>query len=403
MKLRLILSNIAVFAVALLLVLGIGEIVLRVSPSLMNPAVVDRFHPALRGEVSARLGLTTKSDRVIVESADRADGGPALYLYKPSQDYAFPLDDADIELGGDEAFRTDSRGFCNPAGTDTRPHADIVSIGGSITFCTAVPAEETYGAYLERLTGAAVYSLDLPGIGPYEYIEILRRSGLALTPRYVVLNVSEGNDLRDIERYFTFINGDAPEFREKQRTGGPFAISYALAFLKGAIEKLVKDAVNEAGPDFRYTVVVDSVETPLNVTNNDPDELEYAHRVENGELSPALYEDALTSFVALATAENFVPVVSYIPSGYTAYADSVVFSDPSIGPTLRNYSELQRQWLADNAARLGYIFIDTTPSMQAASREQLTYFPANSHLTPAGHEAAAEAVAAGIAAYAASH
>ncbi len=402
MKLRPILSNIAVFAVAMGLVLGAGEAVLRMVPSLMSPAVIDRFHPALREAVSTRLGLTTKSDRVIVDSTERSDGGPALYLYHPNKDYTVPLDETDRKLGGDEMFLSDSRGFCNPAGADQRPHADIVSIGGSITFCTTVPVEASYIAELEKISGMTAYSLDLPGIGPYEYIEILRRSGLALTPRYVVLNISEGNDLRDVERFFAFIAGDAPEFRKAKRMGGPFAVSYALAFLKGAIEKLVKDIAGAARPDFRYTVTVDGVETPLNVTNNDPDELEYAQRVANGELSPALYEDALTSFVALARAENFVAVVSYIPSGYTAYADSVVFSDPSIGPALRSYSEMQRQWLADNAVRLGYVFIDTTQSMQAASRERLTYFPANSHLTAAGHEAAAEAVAAGIAALPAS-
>lgn len=398
MRLRLILSNVAVFAVALLVALIIGEIVLRISPSLMSPAVIDRFHPTIRAEVSARIGLTTKSDRVVVESAERADGGPALYLYKPDRDYSFPLDEADIDVGGDDVWATDSRGFCNPAGTDTRPHADIVSIGGSITFCTAVPAEETYIAAIERLTGATAYSLDLPGIGPYEYIEILRRSGLALTPRYVVLNVSEGNDLRDVDRYFAFVNGDAPEFRDKERLGGPFAVSYVLAFLKGAIEKLIKDMGSAARPDFRYSVLVEGVEMPMNITNNDPDELEYARRVESGELSPALYEDALDSFVELARAENFVPIVSYIPSGYTAYADSVTFSDPSIAPALNAYSNLQREWLADNAARIGYIFIDTTPALRAASQNgPLTYFPANAHLTAAGHQAAAEAVAAGLA------
>lgn len=398
MRLRLVLMNVAVFAIALLVALIIGEIVLRMSPSLMSPAVIDRFHPALREEVSQRIGLTTKSDRVVIESAEREDGGPALYLYKPSRDYSFPLDQADIDAGGDDVWTTDSRGFCNPAGADTRPHADIVSVGGSITFCTAVPAEETYGADLERLMGVPVYSLDLPGIGPYEYLEILRRSGLALMPRIVLFNISEGNDLRDIERYFAFIKGDAPEFRDKERLGGPFAVSYALAFVKGAIEKLGKDMASAARPDFRYTVSVDGVETPMNVTNSDPDELEYAHRVASGELSPSLYENALVDYVALARTANFLPVVTYIPQAYTAYADSVTFSDPSVAPVLRAYSDQQRQWLADNAERLGYIFVDTTPSLQAASADgPLTFFPANVHLTAAGHQAAAEAVAAALA------
>ena len=45
---------------------------------------------------------------------------------------------------------------------------------------------------------------------------------------------------------------------------------------------------------------------------------------------------------------NFLPVVTYIPQAYTAYVDSAIFSDPSIAPTLRAYSDKQRQWLAED-------------------------------------------------------
>ena len=40
------------------------------------------------------------------------------------------------------------------------------------------------------------------GIGPYEYVQVLKQFGLQRRPRIVIMNIYEGNDLRDTLRYW---------------------------------------------------------------------------------------------------------------------------------------------------------------------------------------------------------
>ena len=97
--------------------------------------------------------------------------------------------------------------------------------------------------------GATTYNLGVPGVGPYEYLEILRRFGLALEPRIVLLNIYEGNDLRDAVRFDEQrargvlaaegrIRSDSDE-----RDSPPKMLlrdSYPLNFIAGSIEYLVE-------------------------------------------------------------------------------------------------------------------------------------------------------------------
>jgi lysophospholipase L1-like esterase len=89
-----------------------------------------------------------------------------------------------------------------------------------------------------------------------------------------------------------------------------------------------------------------------------------------------------------------VPLVVLVPAAYTVYAKSVAFSDPSLSNVMSNYSDAQRQWLAQNAKSIGYEFLDIIPRLQDdAATRALLYFPASIHPTSEGHRALAEAVA----------
>jgi hypothetical protein len=91
---------------------------------------------------------------------------------------------------------------------------------------------------------------------------------------------------------------------------------------------------------------------------------------------------------------DFKAVVSYIPSAYTAYESRVRFEDAGIGKSVQASSKAQRSWLRDNTRRLGITFVDLVPAFQAAAdRGPLTHFPANVHLTAAGHQVVARELA----------
>jgi hypothetical protein len=150
--------------------------------------------------------------------------------------------------------------------------------------------------------------------------------------------------------------------------------------------------------DFRYDLDFgEGGVEPFNTENADRDEVAVARSLSEGKIRLDLFDEALRDFVVLGKEHHFVPIVVYTPSAYTAYGARARFRDPSIEPAVRSFSDAQRRYFADEAARLGYRFLDLTPALQAAAdrlgRDGLLYFRTNVHLTPKGHEVVAEEIA----------
>ncbi len=382
-------TGVALFAV---LLLGIPELVLRLFPSLIAVSVIDRMHPDLRSEIASRLDLPVGSDYQIIPSAERLDQGPDLYLTKPNRPYFRPVDPIDAKAGARDTMHTDARGFCNPERIENLPRYDIATLGGSVPNCASVGGDEVFSTRLGDLLGVGSYNLTVYAVGPYEYNEIIARYYDELKPRVVIFAIAEANDLRDSQRYLDHRAGKVRD--RKGKLGGPFRVSYALAFVKASVEALAKRISAATRPDFRYSVEAVGTRVGMNVTNGDSDELQAAKDMLDGKLSPDLYAAPLESFVGLAKAKGFRPVVLTVPAAYTVYQSSVIFEDPGIGGVMANYSETQRRWLAENAARIGYEYLDPTDFLQERAADgPLLYFPSDVHLTAAGHDALAQAVA----------
>lgn len=396
------LANAASVAAAVLLVVAVLEILLRLWPGAISQAVLMNFDRRLQPEIAARLDLPLKQARHCIAPHERSDGGPELCLFVPHMQYRQPVDAPDLAEGAQAALPHDARGFCNPPEKAERPRAAIVSVGDSFTWCTIVPPAATFTARLETLVGEATYNLGVPSIGPYEYVEILRRFGLALEPRLVLFNIYEGNDLRDAVRFADQLARPAAADDDHSdgdgvTDGNPLKAllrrSYALNFIGGSIEHLVEQWDPER-IDFRYQIRTRDGDILMNAGQGDHDEVEYARRLRRGEISITLWDQALEDFAMLAQAHDFIPVVTYIPAAYTANAATVVFMDPSIGPDLAAMSRAQRAYLREQCEAHGLTFIDLTEPIQAAlASSALAYFPYNRHFTPAGHQIVADALA----------
>lgn len=386
------LANAAIFLVAVLVSLGGAEAFLRSFPSLISIDILVRFHEDLRTPIAAKLGFATYEDRQLVTSEWRGDGGPPFYIYLEGRNYVGRADPVDVATGGVVERQMDDAGFCNPAVGTGRATIDVVMIGDSMTYCTLVDPKDTFTAQIEEQTGLMTYNLGVGGIGPYEELVLLRKFGLSLKPRIVVLNIYEGNDVRDILRYLNFVLHGVDRTSRK-RLGGAFAVSYALAYLKSGIEVAFKRFVKPEKINFRYSVEIEGVRTPMNVTNNDTDEVKHARQFESGETSLDLFAEPLEAFVILAAKQNFIPVVTLMPSVYTSYIESVRFEDEAVGRDVAAFSRAQRAWLAENAERIGYRFIDVFPTfVEQVKSRPLAFFPANIHFTREGHAIVAAAL-----------
>lgn len=103
--------------------------------------------------------------------------------------------------------RLNSRGFNDRERTIAKAPGTyrILAIGDSFVFAT-VPRENTFATLLERHLNEAsqapteVINLGIPGTAPPEYVEILRREGLAYSPDLVLCFVFVGNDFIESAR-----------------------------------------------------------------------------------------------------------------------------------------------------------------------------------------------------------
>lgn len=397
---REIIVRTATVAITILVMLLLVEGMLRLMPSLIGIAMLERFEPTLRGEVAERLGMATRKERVLVASAMRSDGGPDLELHFPNRRYIRRVDSADMAAGGVDYFETDSLGFCNPPGVAEQRPISVLVVGGSIPNCAAVAKENNFTVWLGRELQATSYNMAQPGVGPYEYLEILRRFSAPLNPAVVVMAISENDDLIDIRRHYEFKERAAKsqnKKKKKDKGGGLFSVSYALAFFKAGIEVASRKLKSSSEPDFRYSVSVDGKPVALNINNSDNNELEVARLVDSGAVKSDIYVEAVTQFAALSRERGFRPLIVMVPSAYTTYRSTIVFSDPAIARIMQRAADIQRGWLAKTATDLGVPFFDATGYMQkAAASRPLLYLPSNIHLTPEGHKALAEAVAPAV-------
>lgn len=183
------------FLIYLLIATAIGlEAALRLFPSAIPLTLLIAFDDDLRLEIAERRGLQTSK---ALRRLPRDDGGPPLHIYLPHSQVSHAAFDGH---GAVQATTLDSQGFCNPEPTPRSP-LDVLTVGGSIAWCHRFKPQDTWTAQLSRLTGASAQNLSVPGIGPYEYLQVLKHFGVKLSPRIVLFNISEENDMRDVLDY----------------------------------------------------------------------------------------------------------------------------------------------------------------------------------------------------------
>jgi hypothetical protein len=381
-------TKLATIAIALLFGFGLIEATLRVFPSLISLNQLQYFEPSMRAEIAGRLGLPTFASSVWITSAERTDHGPPFAHSGPNSTRVSFMDEADIALGAPPQYEMDANGMCNPPEKAARGQADILVAGDSFTTCQGAMPSEGATQKIEEETGLFAYNIGIGGTGPYEYLEMFKRFA-SFKPRITVMNIYEGNDLRDIIKYHEFIASGGKS--ENDRQDPPPAWSYAAQFFKSSetlLEQLVKARFTKTQDyNFHYSAPVGNSIMPMNIANKDQGEVERAIQLRDGKISADLFSEPLASYVTWARANHISPIVTYIPSMYTAYQSTVTFEDPEVGKTVQAFSAAQRKWLAEHAQSIGYSFVDLTPFLQeTAAQGIVTHFPSNVHLTAEGEK-----------------
>ncbi len=399
------------WAFSVALTLALLEAGLRVFPEAVPLALLKRFERELRLEIAERRQLPNETQTYALE---RDDGGPPIRVFKPFSSVRYGLEDT----GERGETVMDGLGFCNAARDDHRlASIQFIAIGDSFTVCHAPAPELAWPSVVGQLARRTSYNLGRGGYGPYEYVQLLRAFGLGKRPDVVVMQIYEGNDLRDavwFQRYVDATPEERKRFSERASVeaysvepsaflGNPLArhsYAYNLAVVGTArgLSELWDLMASEprAHVNFRYRLKFPGGSVAMNVRNTDKDEVLTALDLEAGAIRFDAMDGALERFAALSREHGFRAVVSYAPSAHTAYAEFVEFEDPRLKPLLAEFSRAQRSHLQHLASTLGLHFLDLTPALRDAARKEqgarLLYFPINVHFTPAGHEVVAKAV-----------
>ena len=395
----------AIVGINLILTAGLVEAALRLFPTVVPANLLIHFEPRLRSKIAAGR-FPTAEDAV---SFERTDGGFPFPIWKPLAEVSYSFEDP----GTVNTVKMDEIGFCNAAGLyEQQTQFDVVAIGDSFTWCLTVNPEDTWPAQLAAVTDLSTYNLGQQGIGLYEYLELLKRYGLEKRPKVVVMNVYEGNDLRDALRYVSFRQSGATDQRAKEASGEADSVgllgqnSYAWNLLRAAIAQnqpvaetnFNYEGYSDDGENFRYSLAFETGDVPFNLENGDLDEVVHAKLLNDDKVDLSIFSDALTEFMRLAEAEGFTPIVSYTPSAYTVYSDVVTFEQPILNEIMPAYSQRQRAFFADKTEELGLTFLDLTPGLQAVADdyttpEKILYYQTNRHFTKYGHAVVAELLA----------
>jgi hypothetical protein len=399
------------------ILLGGLEVGLRAFPAELIPVGwLKRFQSDLRLQIAERLSLPNDNQ---MWQLPRDDGGPPLELYLPhahTEQRVGPEERSDVTY--------DAQGFCNPPRDRYgRATIDVIIIGDAFTDCVAAVAEASWISRLGQRTGLSVYNLGRGGIGPYDYLQIFKYFGLPKKPSIALMNIYEGNDLRDSFRYHQYVKSGQdddyasaadhfePELDYQNLLDNPlgrhsYLVNLGLVAIGKAYEgirNVVATAIGDRPEaiDFRYQLhFLDGAVVPFNIDNADQSEARYAGWLLRGEVQLSAFDQALEQFAALGRAHHFQPAISYAPSAYTAYASFVEFEDDTLRVLMPWSSGRQRDYLRQKAASLGIVFVDLTPALQAAAgrlqEKELLYYPAGVHLTPAGHRVVADALAVAL-------
>ena len=95
-------------------------------------------------------------------------------------------------------YRTDENGFRNPSGVGK---ADAVFIGDSFTEGSSVPEEDTFVQKFGAVSKLSAVNLGRSNYGPQQELVVMKRYGLKYSPRLVVWQIFEGNDLLDAHHF----------------------------------------------------------------------------------------------------------------------------------------------------------------------------------------------------------
>jgi lysophospholipase L1-like esterase len=321
-------------------------------------------------------------------------------------------------------FETDAEGFRNAA---VRPQIDVAALGDSFVEAMTSPAEESWPARLEQITGKRVQNYGTSSFGPQQELYVLQDFAIAHQPRDVVLGYFAGNDLFDAERFENWQHGgdkpgEEPSGWRLRKRFRRYETLFLTTLIHVALPSVTRAETPTTAPvtvgGNRFDGGAWQIETAPGTT------LRFAFMPPYLQKLVASRADIESSRGWQLTRDSFLRMkqtcaehgarftVMFIPSKDEVYWPLVERSFgqeelqrsldfissynhmPIRAADIRANRLVQNELLREFCAGAGIPFLDLTPALeQAAASGRPVYFPDDAHWNAAGHQIAAEELA----------
>ena len=204
---------------------------------------------------------------------------------------------------------------------------EIVLVGDSFLAMGEDDAS-TLSERLRAVSGRATFNLSRSWYGSDQYLELLKRYGLALRPKVVLLGFCAGNDIEDIREYRRWLREHRYYFYA-DHAQRPFFVRYAIAladtgaFLRDTVAKRLARHARPVAPGEIHpnlgVIRVGTQSVPMVFGDWNPEgSAEQLLATEEWRALHAL----LTEFRDLCRASGILPVLLYLPTKSQVYAES---------------------------------------------------------------------------------
>lgn len=288
-------------------------------------------------------------------------------------------------------FQTDSEGFRNSADLS---QADIITIGDSFTEAGNIPEQSTFTALLGKALGLSARNLGRSGYStPTEWI-VFQKYGIKNRPRIVIWQVTESNDLSDVDDYERWKQLGRPNYFDFSANTKP---SRHEAWRGRSLTWRLFDTLRhrdlKAWPFTGFFRNAEGGETMVRF------------RSSMGLGSTALGHPAWSGFskpladaAAYCRANDIRFVLVHIPDKFRVLGPHTRFS-PEIAEASARFPGLPEATamgalLRDFSASNHINYVDATAALsQQAAQGQIVYQPFDTHLSALGHQIVADAIA----------
>ncbi len=284
------------------------------------------------------------------------------------------------------SFHTDHEGFRNSRDIEK---AEIIFLGDSFTEAGSVKEEETFVRRVARRSNAVVRNLGRAGYSVFSELTVLKKYGLKSSPRLVVWQITERNDLEEALRYQKWRESGKPYFKIpdggsilRKETWKKRSPSYRLYDLlrehpPWSLQGTFRDAGGSIHPVRFLPVLPGPDQSPL------------------GHAGWPILAGALQEGGRMLRDRGIAMAVIYIPMKIRVFEEHVEF-DEVVRARLETYGKLPPEATLSFHLRklcddMDVPFLDATPRfMEAVAEGVMAYLPYDTHLSAAGHAIVAD-------------